>query len=91
MAIAARGEHEARVRSPVPLARLALAYAFACALLSPTLASACPDCPEGVRRQVRAGIFDDTFAQNLAIAALPFGVLSGILAAMALGQRRRHA
>jgi hypothetical protein len=48
-------------------------------------ARACPDCPAGIRRQVSAGIFDDAFAKNLAITALPFGVLAGISAAIHAG------
>jgi hypothetical protein len=61
-------------------------------LLSPP-ASACPDCPEGIRRQVRAGIFDGSFAENVALLALPFGVLAAITAAIHAGlpnRRRRH-
>jgi hypothetical protein len=58
-------------------------------LLSPG-ARACPDCAEGVRRQVRAGIFDEAFARNLAVTALPFGVLAGITAAIHLGAARRR-
>lgn len=66
--------------------------AAAAMLLAPS-AQACPDCPEGIRRQVRAGIFDETFASNLGKAALPFGVFAAITAALHLGlprQRRRH-
>lgn len=59
----------------------------------------CPDCPEGIRRQVNAGIFDGAFIRNVAAAALPFGVLAAIGAAVHAGagarqggsSRRRHA
>jgi hypothetical protein len=60
------------------------------ALLLPLGAQACPDCAEGIRREVRAGIFDATFAQNLGMAALPFGVLAGITAAIHAGLPRRR-
>jgi hypothetical protein len=66
---------------------------LAAATLHSSLTWACPDCPEGIRRQVRAGIFDDTFAQNLGMAALPFGVFAGVTAAIHFGgpgRRRRH-
>jgi hypothetical protein len=62
-------------------------------LLSPQ-AQACPDCPEGIRKQVHAGIFDGTFVQNLVMAALPFSLLGGITAAIHFGvpgRRRQHA
>ena len=52
----------------------------------------CPDCAEGIRRQVRAGIFDAGFGRNLGMAALPFGVFAGITAAIHFGvpgRRRR--
>lgn len=62
-----------------------LIVAFA-VLIAPR-AIACPDCPEGIRRQVNAGIFDESFLQNLGMAALPFGVLAAIGAAMHVGSR----
>lgn len=52
------------------------------ALLLPLKARACPDCAEGIREQVHAGIFDETFARNLIMMALPFGVLAAITAAI---------
>ena len=49
-------------------------------LTSPAPALACPECAEGVRRQVRAGIFDAGFGANLAATALPFAVFGGVTA-----------
>jgi hypothetical protein len=66
---------------------------LAAGMLLSLQAQACPDCPEGIRKQVRAGIFDETFAQNVGMAALPFGVLAAITAAIHGGlpsRRRRH-
>jgi hypothetical protein len=65
---------------------------LAAAMLPSSVAWACPDCEEGIRRQVRAGIFDESFAQNVVMAALPFGVFAGITAAIHFGvpRRRRH-
>lgn len=75
------------VSSSIPLAAVML-------LSLPSLqAQACPDCPEGIRKQVRAGIFDETFVANVGMAALPFGVLAAITAALHVGlpsRRRRH-
>jgi hypothetical protein len=63
------------------------------ALLPSLEAQACPDCAEGIRQQVHAAIFDETFARNLIIMALPFGVLAAITAAILVvpsGRRRRR-
>ncbi len=60
------------------------------AMLLSSGAWACPECAEGIRKQVRAGIFNETFAQNLAMAALPFGVLAGITAVLHAGLPRRR-
>ena len=49
-------------------------------LASPVPASACSECAAGVRRQVRAGIFERGFGFNLAATALPFGIFGGITA-----------
>jgi hypothetical protein len=73
--------------------RLASSTVLLAAVLMSPPAGACPDCPEGIREQVRAGIFDGTFAENVAMAALPFGVLAAITAAIHGGlpnRRRRH-
>jgi hypothetical protein len=52
---------------------------------------ACPTCSEGIRRAVRAGIFDGSFGQNLLLTMLPFGILAAISAALHLGLPRRGA
>jgi hypothetical protein len=73
--------------------RLASSTALIIAVLLSPLSLACPDCPKGIQEQVRAGIFDDTFAENAVMAALPFGVLAAITAAVHAGlpkRRRRH-
>jgi hypothetical protein len=54
-------------------------------LLPASSALACPQCPEGVARQVRAGIYDNAFAFNLSATLLPFGVFLGITAAIHSG------
>jgi hypothetical protein len=51
-------------------------------LLTATTAPACPQCPAGVARRVRAGIYDGDFAFNLCATLLPFGVFLGITAAI---------
>ncbi|MFT3769790.1 MAG: hypothetical protein QM820_30505 [Minicystis sp.] len=61
------------------------------ALLLPFPAEACPDCAEGIRAQVRAGIFDGAFARNLVTAALPFAVFAGITAFLHFGPSRGRA
>ena len=68
------------------------AVLLATLLLSPQ-AQPCPDCPAGVRERVHAAIFDETFARNLFMMALPFGVLAAITAAILVvppGRRRQH-
>lgn len=77
-------------RAPNDWAHAAVVLA---ALLLSLPARACPDCPEGIRRQVRAGIFDEGFVRNVGMAALPFGVLSCITAMIHFGfagRRRRR-
>jgi hypothetical protein len=54
-------------------------------LLPASSAPACPQCPAGVARQVRAGIYDGDFAFNLFATLLPFGVFLGITAAIHSG------
>ncbi len=63
---------------------------LAAVTLQPSITWACPDCAEGIRRQVRAGIFDESFAENVGLAALPFGVLAGITAVIHFGAPRRR-
>ena len=45
-------------------------------------ASACPHCDEGIRKRVRAGIFDAAFWPNVAYSVLPFAVFGGVAAAI---------
>lgn len=75
-----------RTRSPRRLGALWLstAPALTALLLSPDT-GACPTCAAGIRAQVHAAIFDGSFAANLAMTALPFGVLAAILAAILVG------
>lgn len=71
--------------------RWAAGAALIAALSLSIPARACPDCPEGVRKQVRAAIFGEGFARNVGIAALPFGVLAGIVAMIHFGLPERRA
>ncbi len=57
-------------------------------LAAPAPALACPDCAEGVRRQVRAGIFDAGFGTNLAAMALPFAIFGAVTALIHGGSPR---
>jgi hypothetical protein len=59
-------------------------------LLSPD-SQACPACAAGIRAQVRAAIFDESFARTLAMTALPFGVLAAITAAIFFGLLGRRS
>jgi hypothetical protein len=68
---------------------LPISFSLASSLL-PLDARACPDCAQGIRDRVRAGIFDATFSRNVAAALLPFAVLGAITAGIGLGGRRRH-
>jgi hypothetical protein len=71
--------------------RQLLAAVLAAVMLSTSPVLACPTCAEGIRREVQAGIFDGSFARNLALTTLPFGVLAGICAALHFGLPRRGA
>jgi hypothetical protein len=53
-------------------------------------AFACPFCDGPTGRAVNAGIFDDDFAGNLAISAVPFLIL-GLVAAVVHFGDRKHA
>ena len=44
----------------------------------PSIATACPDCPSGIREQVRRGGFDEGFGSNLFATILPFGIFLGV-------------
>ncbi len=46
----------------------------------PSAATACPDCPAGIREQVRRGIYGEGFGFNLFATVLPFGVFLGVAA-----------
>ena len=56
------------------------------ALAAAAPALACPSCPEG--QKARSEVWNDDFATNLAVAALPFIVI-GAVAARADGIGRR--
>ena len=62
-----------------------LAMTLVFPLVAPSPASACPDCAEGVRAQVRRGIYGEGFGFNMLATALPFGVFLGITAALHTG------
>jgi hypothetical protein len=59
------------------------------ALLGAAPITACPLCDTGTGRQVRAGIFDGSFAHNLVVTLLPFPVFLAIAAALYYGFPRR--
>ncbi len=48
-------------------------------------AHACPLCDSDRAEEVRAGLFDDQFARNLAASVLPFTLLAGLVAAVHFG------
>jgi hypothetical protein len=79
-----RQSHVVKSRRAISLPSLA---ALTTLLLAPG-ARACPLCAAGLRAQVHAAIFDGSFAETLAMTALPFGVLAAILAAILAGPRR---
>ena len=54
-------------------------------LLSASAASACPVCETETGKQVRAGIFGDDFASNVALTLVPFPLLAGLVALIHFG------
>jgi hypothetical protein len=53
----------------------------------PAAGRACPVCSRPEGRRVRAGILDGRFGVNLLAAALPFGILFGVAAAVRFAPR----
>jgi hypothetical protein len=54
-------------------------------------ALACPICDTGTGEQVRAGIFDNAFAWNAFLTALPFIVMAPVLAGLHFGLPGRRS
>jgi hypothetical protein len=59
-----------------------LVYATLLLTVSPLVAEACPVCLTDTGEAVRAGIFAPDFAENIAIAVLPFAVAAGLARAV---------
>ena len=55
-------------------------------LFAATPAAACITCD----RQIREGIFDSAFGENVILMLIPFAVLGGIVAALAVVSAKRH-
>lgn len=63
-----------------------LALAVFASALSLSVVSACPLCHTETGRQVRAGIFQDSFITKLAVTAAPFPVFGGVIAFIYFGK-----
>ena len=63
---------------------------FACLVLCASIASACPLCHTPTGEQVRAGIFNGSFGENLLLTLAPFPVLAAVVLAMHFGVRLRR-
>lgn len=64
-------------------------HTFACLMLYASIASACPVCHTPTGQQVRAGIFDERFGENLLLTLAPFPALAAVVVAMHFGGRPR--
>lgn len=62
---------------------------FTCLMLSASIAGACPVCHTPTGQQVRAGIFNERFGENLLLTLAPFPVLAAAVAALHYGGRSR--
>ena len=75
----------ARVRPPASARCAAFALGAWVSLSTATASLACPVCHTETGVEVRAGIFDEQFAKNVALTLIPFPVLVGIVAAIHFG------
>lgn len=62
--------------------KIVLFLIAASTILSCLPVAACPDCSEGIRKQVIAGIFDDRFSQNLLFTIAPFLIFGALTMAI---------
>jgi len=63
-----------------------LALAVFTSVLSLSVVSACPLCHTETGRQVRAGIFHDSFLTKLSVTAAPFPVFGSVIAFIYFGK-----
>ena len=75
----------ARVRPPVSARCAAFAVGAWISLSTATASFACPVCHTETGVEVRAGIFDEQFAKNVALTLIPFPVLVGVVAVIHFG------
>jgi hypothetical protein len=68
--------------------RRAAGLALALSVLGVQGAAACPICDSDRAEEVRAGLADDALGRNLLAAALPFGLLAGLVALVHFGPAR---
>lgn len=73
------------------ITRFAAILILLVAVSSPTAARACPVCDQETGRQVRAGIFDQSFGLNLIATVIPFAIFLGVVAAIHLSGPRMSA
>lgn len=74
-----------RLSRRVSLASVILAMALG------TTALACPVCDTGTGREVRDGLFDESFVRNVFAVVLPFPILLGVVAMIHFGWPGRRA
>jgi hypothetical protein len=65
------------------------AWTFAGLVLHASVASACTLCHTPTGQQVRAGIFNESFGNNLLLTLAPFPVLAAVVLALHFGDRLR--
>lgn len=76
------------IRSRISSFAAATAIAVLLMTLIGTEAAACPVCDGETGREVRAGVFDESFGSNLLATLLPFLLVAGVAATIHFGGRR---